>query len=211
MFGDLPLTFQEFAMSEDLPLATVHGAVLRFLQGREDAAVFGAQAVNAYVDEPRMTQDVDILSTRAAELAEELREFLNARFHIAVRIRRVALGAGYRLYQVRKPKNRHLVDVRGVEELPPCNRFGEVLIPAPAELIASKVLSMIGRPDTPKGMTDAADLLRLLLTFPELKTEEGSVAERLSREPEPARALDAWRALVSRQILPEADETEEGD
>jgi hypothetical protein len=211
MFGDLPLTFQEFAMGEDLPLATVHDAVLHFLQGREDAAVFGAQAVNAYVDEPRMTQDVDILSTRAAELAEELREFLNARFHVAVRIRRVAHGAGYRLYQVRKPKNRHLVDVRGVEELPPCNRFEEVLIPAPAELIASKVLSMIGRPDTPKGMTDAADLLRLLLTFPELKTEEGSVAERLRQEPEPARALDAWRALVSRQILPEADETEEGD
>ena len=34
--------------------------------GRDDAAVFGAQAVNAYVDQPRMTQDVDILSPRAA-------------------------------------------------------------------------------------------------------------------------------------------------
>ena len=31
---------------------------------------FGAQAVNAYVSEPRMSQDIDLLSTRAGELAE---------------------------------------------------------------------------------------------------------------------------------------------
>ena len=36
------------------------------------ALVYAAEAVNTYVDEPRMTQDVDILSDRAAKLAEEL-------------------------------------------------------------------------------------------------------------------------------------------
>jgi len=121
----------------------------------------------------------------------------------------VAHGAGYRLYQMRKPKNRHLVDVRGVEELPPCNRFEEVLVPTPAELVASKVLSMVSRASTPKGMTDAADLLRLLLKFPGLKTEEGLVSERLRREQDPAKALEAWRELVSREISPE--ESEEDD
>ncbi len=65
MFGDGPLSFQEFVMREPHPLATIHDAVLEFLRGRDDAALFGAQAVNAYVDEMRMTQDVDILSTRA--------------------------------------------------------------------------------------------------------------------------------------------------
>ena len=59
------LTFQEFAMRETLPLATVQEAVLEFLRGRDDAVVFGAQAVNAYVREPRMSQDIDLLSSRA--------------------------------------------------------------------------------------------------------------------------------------------------
>ena len=64
-------------MHEPLPLSKIQEAVLEFLQGRDDAVLFGAQAVNAYVSEPRMTQDVDILSTRAKALAEELREYLS--------------------------------------------------------------------------------------------------------------------------------------
>src|SRR5206468_9434375 len=117
MFGDGSLTFREFAMREPYPLATIHDAVLEFLRGRDDAVLFGAQAVNAYVDEARLTQDVDIASPRAAELAQELCQFLNARFHIAARVRNVREGLGYRIYQVRKPKNRHLVDLRPVEQL----------------------------------------------------------------------------------------------
>src|SRR5579862_365989 len=49
MFGDGALSFREHVMREPLPLATVHDAVLDFLHGRDDAALFGAQAVNAYV------------------------------------------------------------------------------------------------------------------------------------------------------------------
>ena len=122
MFGDGSLTFREFIMREPHPLAVIQDAILEFLRGRDDAVLYGAQAVNAYVDEPRMTQDVDIASTRALELAEELRRFLNQKFHIAVRVREVREGLTYRIYQVRKPKNRHLVDVRPVEELPPAQR-----------------------------------------------------------------------------------------
>src|SRR5689334_24834070 len=96
------LTFQEFAMREPLPLATLHEAVLEFLRGREDAVVFGATAVNAYVSEPRMTQDIDVMSTRAADLAEEMRMYLNERFHIAVRVRTIGEGKGYRMFQIRK-------------------------------------------------------------------------------------------------------------
>ena len=48
-------------MQETLPLATIQDAVLEFLRGRTDAVVFGAQAVNAYVDEPRMTQDLSLI------------------------------------------------------------------------------------------------------------------------------------------------------
>ena len=193
-------------MGEPLPLATIHDAVLEFLKGRSDAALFGAQAVNAYVDEPRMTQGVDILSTRAAEFADEIREHLNERFHVAVRVRTVAGGAGYRLYQVRKPKNRHLVDVRSVDELPACNLVEGILVPTPPKLITQKLLSMVSRPNTAKGMIDGADLRRLLLVFPELKTEEGPVADSLRTAEAPEIALEAWRDLVAQVIAPEDEE-----
>jgi hypothetical protein len=206
MFGDGSLTFREFAMGDPLPLATIQDAVLEFLRDRDDAAVFGAQAVNAYVDDPRMSQDVDILSPRAEKLAGELRVYLNERFNIALRIRTVAQGAGYRLYQVRKPRNRHLVDVRHVTQLPVCERVERVLIPTPSELIRQKLSSMVSRSKTAKGMTDAADLRRLLLTFPELKCEEGLVADALRGAEAPEPVLTAWREIVAQEIQPEDDD-----
>ena len=190
MFGDGSLTFREFIMREPLPLATIHDAVLDFLRGRTDAVLFGAHAVNAYVEESRMTQDVDILSPRAAELAEELRGHLAEKFQIAVRIRTVADGKGHRLYQIRKPKNRHLVDVRAVDDLPAHQVVEEVLVVPPADLIGQKVQSMVNRSQSAKGPTDLTDIRRLLLTFPELKTLEGPVADRLQATGASARL---WR------------------
>jgi len=87
MFDAGILTFREFAMGEPLPLANIQNAVLEFLRDRDDGVV--SQAVNAYVSEPRMTQDVDLVSTRAAELVEELREHLSQLFHIALRVREI--------------------------------------------------------------------------------------------------------------------------
>ena len=110
MLGDGGLAFAEFVMQEPLPLATVHRGSWSFCGTRRMWSC-SAQAVNAYVDEPRMTQDVDVASTRAAEIADKLRDHLNRQFHIAVRVREVSEGRGYRLYQIQKPKNRHLADV----------------------------------------------------------------------------------------------------
>ena len=141
--------------------------------------LFEAQAVNAYVGEPRMTQDIDVLSLRAADLAEELRVYLSERFYIAVRVRAVKEGQGYRLYQVQKKGNRHLVDIRQVETLPANRRIDQVLVMAPVELVASKVISYHQRRGKPKAGTDWRDLAMLLLTFPELKVESGAVLERL--------------------------------
>jgi hypothetical protein len=210
MFGDGALTFREFVMGESLPLATIHDAVLEFLRGRDDCVLFGAQAVNAYVNEPRMTQDVDIASTDAVKVAEELREFLNKRFHIAVRTRKVREGIGYRIYQVRKPENRHLVDLRPVEALPPAKRVKKVLVVEPPELIANKVMSMMGRRHKAKGLIDEADLYRLLLAFPELKTEKGLVTERLRAHGAAGEVMAAWKKLVAEEILPEGDDDEFG-
>ncbi len=193
-------------MKEPLPLAKVQEAVLEFLRNRDDAALFGAQAVNAYVDEPRMSQDVDILSTRAAEFAEELRTHLAKTFHIAVRVRSVAREKGFRIYQVRQPKNRHLADVRQIAELPPTRLISEVRVPIPEELIAQKLLSLSNRRGQPKADTDRRDLKMLLLAFPDLKSQAGPVLERLTAAEADEGALAEWTEIVATKIEAEDEE-----
>jgi len=202
------LTFEEFAMREPLPLATIHDAVLEFLRGRDDAVVFGAQAVNAYVGEPRMSQDIDLVSTRATELAEELREYLSERFHIAVRVRVIGAGKGYRLFQIQKPRNRHLVDVRTAASLPHAERIEDVLVMSPPELIAHKVVAYHARRGQPKAGTDWRDLAMLLLTFPELKQEQGAVSEALKSIGATEEVMMAWRELVAQELIEPEDEEE---
>lgn len=200
------LTFKEFAMREQLPLATIHDAVLEFLRGRDDVVVFGAQAVNAYVDEPRMSQDIDLVSTRATELTEELREHLSERFHLAVHVR--GNGKGYRLFQIQKPRNRHLVDVRPAESLPHAERIEDVLVISPPELIAYKVTAYNARRGQPKAGTDWRDLAMLLLTFPELKNEKGAVSEALKSLGAKDDVMETWRELVAQELVESEDESE---
>ena len=195
-------------MREQLPLATIHDAVLEFLRGRDDVVVFGAQAVNAYVSEPRMSQDIDLLSTHADSLAEELRQFLTDRFHIAVRVRTIGAGKGYRLFQIQKPRNRHLVDVRNTESLPHAERIEDVLVISPPELIAHKVISYHARRGQPKSGTDWRDLAMLLLTFPELKEENGAVSEALKSLGAKDTVMETWRDLVAQEIVEPEDDGE---
>ena len=197
-------------MREQLPLATIHDAVLEFLRGRDDAVVFGAQAVNAYVGETRMSQDIDLISTRADELAEELREHLSERFHIAVRVRVIGAGKGFRLFQIQKPRNRHLVDLRAAESLPHAERIEDVLVMSPPELIARKVISYHARHGQPKAGTDWRDLAMLLLTFPELKKDQGVVSEALASMKAGEEVMKAWNELVAQEIVEPEDDGEFG-
>ena len=199
------LLFQEFVVGETLPLAKIQGAVLDFLKNRGDVVILGAQAVNAYVEEPRMTQDVDLLATHARELAVEIRDRLGALFGIAVRLRELKKDQAYRIYQVRKPKNRHLVDVRSAPTLPPTQKIGGILVPVPAELIAQKTISLVRRKGTPKSGTDWRDLAMLLLAFPELKVESGPVRDRLLAAGADDLVLAAWVELVAQEIVAEDD------
>ena len=208
MFDAGTLTFQEFLMREPLPLATIQNAVLEFLRGRDDVVVFGAQAVNAYVSEPRMTQDIDLLSPRAEAFARELREHLQQQFRIAVRVREVGEGRGYRLFQVRKSGNRHLVDVRPIETLPPARRIGDVLVIAPADLIAGKVIAYHQRRGRPKSGTDWRDLAMLLLAFPELKRDPGPVRDCLLAAGADPQVLAVWEEFVAQPIQAADEEGE---
>lgn len=199
------LTFQEFMAHETLPLSQIHGAILEFLQGREDVVLFGAHAVNAYVSEPRMTQDVDLLSTRAEEFAEELREYLSEKFNIAIRIREVANGKGFRVYQKRKEGTRHLADVRLVSEFPNTKTIENINILSPIELIVSKIISFQSRYGKPKSWTDRRDLAVLLLQFPELMEK---VTENLQNKNVGEKILETWAEIGNQDFQIEDEDAD---
>ncbi len=190
---------------EEVPLATVFREVLLYLATRDDAVLFGAQAVNAYCEPARLTENVDVFSTNAKGLAEDLRILLNERFHIATRVREVVPG-GFRVYQSREPKHRHLVDVRQIAQLPAYRVIDGVRVVAPAELVALKAASIVHRTGQVKEHTDRADLARLLLAFPDLRVNEPLIAERLQALQAPEGSLDAWR----RSVAEAAQEPDEG-
>ncbi len=193
-------------MDESLPLAEIHQVVLRFLRARTDVVLFGAQAVNAYVDAPRMTQDVDLMAIAGELFSEELCKHLHAVLNIAVRVRSVASGKGYRIYQLRTPTNRHLVDIRQVDTLPDFHLIDDIRVVEPATLLALKIISMTERPHTPKGLTDQADLMRLLIAFPKLKSKDSRVIEVLQKLSAKSIAYTAWENLLSQEIQPDAED-----
>jgi hypothetical protein len=203
---DAPLTLREFVTHEEVPLAVIFREVLQFLVDRPDAVLFEAHAVNAYCDPERMTHDVDVLSMHAEALAEELRTRLADTLHIAVRVREVVAGQGFRVYQLRKPSNRHLVDIRQTDALPSSQPFGGVQVIAPPELVAMKVISLVNRWGRPKAGTDLVDVQRLLLAFPDLKAEDGLVAASLRRMSAPDTTISRWREIAAAPIAPDEDE-----
>lgn len=200
------INFREIVMKEPLPLTTIQNAVIDFVRGRKDVVLFGAQAVNVYVNEPRATQDVDLMSTRAAAFAEELRAYLADRFHIAVRVREIKEGAGFRVFQLQKAGNRHLVDVRAVASFPQLQLLDGVQVLSPAELIASKVISHYQRRGKSKSWTDRRDLVVLLLAFPELKADPGPVTDCLNAAQAEVAVLGLWRDLVAQELLAESED-----
>jgi len=205
------LSFQEFMNREALPLATLHNAIFEFLRDRTDVVIFGAQAVNAYVGEPRMTQDIDLLALEAESLAEAIRNYLSETFYIAVRVRSVKDSLGYRVYQIQRSGNRHLLDIRQVDTLPPSQIIEGIFVMAPVALIASKVIAYQQRRGKPKAGTDWRDLAMLLLQFPELKTASGLVSDRLQQVNANPAAIDLWQEIVATPIEPETEDDDFDD
>ena len=137
-----------------------------------------------------------------------VRHYLSERFHIAIRVGVIGAGKGYRLFQVQKPRNRHLVDVRTAESLPHAERIEDVLVISPPELIAHKVISYHARRGQPKSGTDWRDLAMLLLTFPELKKEDGAVIEALKSLSANDEVIKTWREFVAEDLR---ESTEDGE
>jgi hypothetical protein len=195
---DLPVTFKEAMAQEKPTLAEVFEVILTHLRGRKDVAVFGAYAVNAYVEPPRMTADIDIMSTDADALLSSLCDLLRERFHIAVRVRSVANGRGFRIYQLRKDQNRHLVDVRSVDALPTSQEIDGVMVVRPEDLVILKLQGLVARRNTDKGLSDRLDLHRMLLTYPEYRATSGPIFKRLHDATPEVRA--AWVEILAERI-----------
>lgn len=204
---DAPLTLREYMTHEKIPLADISRAVGDFISGRRDVVVFGAHAVNAYADEERMTSDIDILSTHAEKLAEEIRAFLAKKFHIAVRVRSMTKsGAGFRVYQSMKPKNRSLVDVRQEAHLPDFTLQRGVQFVEPITLLAMKVESYASRRNQIKGDTDRVDIRRMLAAFPELRELHGQVTAKLMSDGASDAVLQFWYDFVREELEPDSDD-----
>lgn len=193
---------------EPVPLATIFREIGSLLATREDAVVFGAHAVNAYCEPERMTADIDVLCTDAAGLADDVRALIAERFRIAVRVREVVPG-GFRVYQLRKPKNRHLVDVRQVAKLPPFREIGRLRVVEPVELAAMKAIATAARKGQEKGLSDRLDLHRLLRAFPELRAEDGPVPARLAALGADLAAVAVWQEIARAPL--EVGDEDSGD
>jgi hypothetical protein len=186
---DLSLTHQEYMDPSRVTLAELQRAVFHALRDRTDVVVIGAHAVNAHVPgHPRMTSDVDVLSTNAEALAEQLRQELRDRFHIALRIRRARhVWRVYRTGAFRFP----LVDIQPTKVLPRAVVKGRVRYIAPEELMVLKVLAAADRQHRAKGHQDRADIANLLTQFPSLRTSK-RIEAILSASKASPNALAIW-------------------
>jgi hypothetical protein len=118
----------------------------------------------------------------------------------------IGAGKGYRLFQIHKPRNRRLVDVRSAESLPHAERIEDVLVISPPELIAHKVISYHARRGQLKSGTDWRDLAMLLLTFPELKKDYGAVSEALKTIGAKDDVMGTWQTVVLQEIIESNEE-----
>ena len=105
------------------------------------------------------------------------------------------------MFQLRKPKNRLLVDVRQIDRLPPRQIVERVQVPTPEVLVALKVVACDARRGQPKSDLDLRDLKVLLLAHPSLKRESGPVENALKNAGAVASAVVLWRDLVAMDIV----------
>jgi len=193
---------------EPAPLAAIFREIVSLLATCEDAVVFGAHAVNAYSEPERMTAGIDVLSTDAAGLAEDVRAMIAERFRIVMRVREVVPGV-FRVSQLRKPTNRLLAHVRQTTQLPPFREIGRVRVVEPVELAAMKAIAMAARKGQEKGLSDRLDLHRLLRAFPDLRAEDGRVPARLAALRADSASVAAWREIVQTPLEVDDEDTDD--
>ena len=69
-----------------------------------------------------------------------------------------------------------------------------------------KVIGMSARRHTPKGLTDHADLMRLLLKYPTYKTSPHLVADLLEQHSAEPQAQQVWQEIALQDFQADDDE-----
>ncbi|HVT44879.1 MAG TPA: nucleotidyl transferase AbiEii/AbiGii toxin family protein [Thermoanaerobaculia bacterium] len=182
--------------------------IFSFCADRPDVTVFGAQAVNLYTRVPRMSEDVDLLASDPAAAAEALAGRLGEELHVATRVREIRAGVAYRVFQVRKEGDRHLADVRLRMPLGETTVRDGIRYVSLVDLVAMKVLALSARGSAPKGATDLADLRRLLLSHPEIRSSEAGVTDTIRRFGGSVHAVEAWAELLAAPLVSDEDADE---
>ena len=201
---ETPVTIQEVMAHEKPSLTEIIAVVLEYLHDRKDVVVVGAHAVNEYVNAPRATADIDVVSTDADHLVQELCKRIHDKLYIAARVRQKVNGLGFRIYRLREGDNQHLVDVRAVDALPSSHPIDGVLVVNPEDLVVMKLVSFVDRRNTPKGISDRLDLHRLLLTYPEYRAPNSPIEQRLyGADP---KVVAAWDEILAERITDTDDD-----
>lgn len=144
-----------------LLLENVQKFLLNYIFGRKDIVLFGAHAVNVYVDteDIRYTSDIDLLSVEPKELASEIAEAIKEKFNIKVKI--VNERFFYSIWD--KTNKRKLADITFTSELPAFIKVNGIQVLTLQQLIEKKKAA-IACPSrkTNKRFQDQADLYLLL-------------------------------------------------
>jgi hypothetical protein len=140
---------------------TIQREILDFLDGRKDIVLWGAQAVNAYIDDPneqRYTHGVDIQAMDAGAVADAIKMRLETAFSLTIK-----LVVGKRFVSLwDKQGKRKLMDINRTEVLPPFIVIDGVQVITKEELIKGKQQSAASpHRNKLKKQQDLIDLARL--------------------------------------------------
>ena len=138
----------------------IHREVFAFLVNKQ-AVIQGAYAVGHYTQVTqveRETRDLEIVSTYAQALAEELKKTLNKKLGLKIRVREKKI-----VYQVYETGQRHqtIVNIEKATILPAFVEASGLKIMERETLIERKERAAVSRGETIKVAYDRADLLAL--------------------------------------------------
>ena len=155
------MTVREYLNKTEVTVETIQREVLDFISGRQDIVVIGAWGVNmhASLNDQRHTNDIDVVTVNAREIANLIASHLHQRLGIAARIRECKHV--FRVYRKLNGRTQHLVDILGSKTLPDHCSIGGIMVATVASLIKMKEFSEKQRSDPRKKLLDQADLISL--------------------------------------------------
>lgn len=206
MFGDGSLSFQEFIAKEPHPIWVVQDVIFEALENRVDVVMTGSHAVNAYVDEARWAEDVDVLARDTKAVAQQLADYIEARLPMELEVTHAVKRDALIVRQANRDRGRRFVHVHEVAEFPAYRVIQGVRVLEPAITVAHKMLTLARRWSSATAGIDRRDVAYMLLAFPEFKNMEGPVSDAFAELEASPKTMELWKEIVEAPLLPEDDD-----